>query len=235
MKCDQDLCLNLWYDLKKLLWQDELNPRVRCAFGNVYLWRCNVVDKNIGVSWTQPKAPVKTINMEDIYHSRTHTHYPLPIPLPITISMPTPIHITHYPYPCPYPLPITHTHTSDIHLYWSHSSSEEAGKLLARRMSDFVADFDDLGGWWRWWWSWKPCWRWSCGWRCWWWRWVTLGYGEEVAKEKIRCKYLPSHSHSFSKEKNLHLLESTDYVIFKALSKIYCRHWRCVFCCTGFE
>ena len=26
----------LWYDLKKLLWQDELNPRVRCAFGNVY-------------------------------------------------------------------------------------------------------------------------------------------------------------------------------------------------------
>ena len=35
MKCDQDLCLNLWYDSKKLLWQDELNPRVRCAFGNV--------------------------------------------------------------------------------------------------------------------------------------------------------------------------------------------------------
>ena len=31
MKYDQDL----WYDLKKLLWQDELNPRVRCAFGNV--------------------------------------------------------------------------------------------------------------------------------------------------------------------------------------------------------
>ena len=35
MKCDQDLCLNFWYDLKKLLWQDELNPWVRCAFGNV--------------------------------------------------------------------------------------------------------------------------------------------------------------------------------------------------------
>ena len=35
MKCDQDLCLNLWYDFKKLLWQDELNPWVRCAFGNV--------------------------------------------------------------------------------------------------------------------------------------------------------------------------------------------------------
>ena len=37
MKCDQDLCLNFWYDFKKLLWQDELNPRVRCAFGNVIL------------------------------------------------------------------------------------------------------------------------------------------------------------------------------------------------------
>ena len=35
MECDQDLCLNFWYDFKKLLWQDELNPRVRCAFGNV--------------------------------------------------------------------------------------------------------------------------------------------------------------------------------------------------------
>ena len=38
MEFDQDLCLNLWYDLKKLLWQDELNPRVRCAFGNVFLF-----------------------------------------------------------------------------------------------------------------------------------------------------------------------------------------------------
>ena len=35
MKSDKDLCLNLWYDLKKLLRQDERNPRVRCAFGNV--------------------------------------------------------------------------------------------------------------------------------------------------------------------------------------------------------
>ena len=35
MKCDQDLCLNFWYNLRMLLWQDELNPRVRCAFGNV--------------------------------------------------------------------------------------------------------------------------------------------------------------------------------------------------------
>ena len=42
MKCDQDLCLNLRYDRKKLLWQDELNPRVRCAFGNVYLRSCNI-------------------------------------------------------------------------------------------------------------------------------------------------------------------------------------------------
>ena len=30
---DQYLCLN--YDLKKLLWYDELNLWVRCAFGNV--------------------------------------------------------------------------------------------------------------------------------------------------------------------------------------------------------
>ena len=35
MKCDQDLGLNLWYDFKESLKQDELNPRVRCAFGNV--------------------------------------------------------------------------------------------------------------------------------------------------------------------------------------------------------
>ena len=35
MECDQELFLNLCYDLKKLLWQDELNPRVRGAFGNV--------------------------------------------------------------------------------------------------------------------------------------------------------------------------------------------------------
>ena len=36
MKFEQDLCLNLWYDLKKLFWWDELKPRVRCAFGNVF-------------------------------------------------------------------------------------------------------------------------------------------------------------------------------------------------------
>ena len=44
MKCDQDLCLNFWYDFKKLLWQDELNPRVRCAFGNVFVWN-HIVSK----------------------------------------------------------------------------------------------------------------------------------------------------------------------------------------------
>ena len=31
------------FDLKKLLWQDELNPRVRCAFGNVYKKGCIVL------------------------------------------------------------------------------------------------------------------------------------------------------------------------------------------------
>ena len=35
MKYNLDLYLILWYDLKKLLCQEELNPRVRCAFGNV--------------------------------------------------------------------------------------------------------------------------------------------------------------------------------------------------------
>ena len=36
MKCDQVLCLNLRYEFKKLLWQDELNPWFRCAFGNAF-------------------------------------------------------------------------------------------------------------------------------------------------------------------------------------------------------
>ena len=41
MKCDKDLCLNLCCDMtKKLLWQDELTPRVRCAFGNVLFLVC---------------------------------------------------------------------------------------------------------------------------------------------------------------------------------------------------
>ena len=38
MKLDQDLCLNLFE-----LWYAELNPRVRCAFGNVFCTE-NVVD-----------------------------------------------------------------------------------------------------------------------------------------------------------------------------------------------
>ena len=43
MKYAQDLFLNLRYDLKKLLWQDELIPRVRCAFGNVLpFWQSQV-------------------------------------------------------------------------------------------------------------------------------------------------------------------------------------------------
>ena len=39
MKSDKGLFENLRYDLKKLLWQPELNPRVRCAFGNVFFFR----------------------------------------------------------------------------------------------------------------------------------------------------------------------------------------------------
>ena len=41
MKFEQDLCKSSWYDFKKLLWKDELNPRVRCAFGNVYIMHMN--------------------------------------------------------------------------------------------------------------------------------------------------------------------------------------------------
>ena len=52
MKCDQDLCLNFWYDFKKLLWQDELNPRVRCAFGNVLpFWQSQVEYLNTWKFW----------------------------------------------------------------------------------------------------------------------------------------------------------------------------------------
>ena len=35
MKFEQGLCKSSLYDFKMLLWKDELNPRVRCAFGNV--------------------------------------------------------------------------------------------------------------------------------------------------------------------------------------------------------
>ena len=34
-KYDQDLFLNLWCDPLGYFAEDELNPRVRCAFGNV--------------------------------------------------------------------------------------------------------------------------------------------------------------------------------------------------------
>ena len=58
MKCDQDLCLNLWYDLNKLLWQDELNPRVRCAFGNVL--KIQLERKFLHqVIWEPPRPPTQ--------------------------------------------------------------------------------------------------------------------------------------------------------------------------------
>ena len=44
MKFDQDLCLNLWY---------ELNPRVRCAFGNVFI---NVQSQRIWSSLVHSKV-----------------------------------------------------------------------------------------------------------------------------------------------------------------------------------
>ena len=59
---------DLWYDLKKLLWQDELNPRVRCAFGNVLnfngilqplLTYSNVTFAEKRVLWTN--CPWKTL------------------------------------------------------------------------------------------------------------------------------------------------------------------------------
>ena len=52
MKSYQDLCLNLWYDFKKLLWQDELNPRVRYAFGNVCISdSLSIVDADIQIHY----------------------------------------------------------------------------------------------------------------------------------------------------------------------------------------
>ena len=59
MKCDQDLFLNLWYDLKKLLLQDELNPRVRSAFGNVSIF-FDKIEKNIPASNNEIPAHVNT-------------------------------------------------------------------------------------------------------------------------------------------------------------------------------
>ena len=46
-----DLCLK--FDLKKLLWQDELNPRVRCAFGNVSFISVFEILPNINTNATQ--------------------------------------------------------------------------------------------------------------------------------------------------------------------------------------
>jgi len=61
---DQDLCLNLWNDFKKLLWKDELNPRVRCAFGNVYI--CNFVfcSNVICKLYLHSKLPIYTVNCQ---------------------------------------------------------------------------------------------------------------------------------------------------------------------------
>ena len=44
---DQDLCLNLLNYFKKLLWKDELNPRVRCTFGNVLGLFCYTTYKGL--------------------------------------------------------------------------------------------------------------------------------------------------------------------------------------------
>ena len=49
MKSNQDLFENLWYDLKKLLWWAELNPRVRCAFGNVFIIWCVFMCGHMGL------------------------------------------------------------------------------------------------------------------------------------------------------------------------------------------
>ena len=59
MKCDQDLFLNLWYDLKKLLLQNELNPQVRSAFGNVSIF-FDKIEKNIPSSNNEIPAHVNT-------------------------------------------------------------------------------------------------------------------------------------------------------------------------------
>ena len=49
MKFEQDLCKSSWYYFKKLLWKDELNPRVRCAFGNVFFVIVIVDDEQFDV------------------------------------------------------------------------------------------------------------------------------------------------------------------------------------------
>ena len=57
MKCDKDLCLNFWYDFKKLLWKDELNPRVRCAFGDVLIW--SIDHKEVLILISQASMSIK--------------------------------------------------------------------------------------------------------------------------------------------------------------------------------
>ena len=74
MKCDQDLCLNVWYDFKKILWQDELNPRVRCAFGNDFFkiangyrrrgcnWKCSKIVPPV-ISFVKTSAAILLVAM----------------------------------------------------------------------------------------------------------------------------------------------------------------------------
>ena len=64
MKFDQDSCLNLWYDLKKLFWWDVLNPRVRCAFGNVF-------------SFALPKMKMAFSQQVLLFHEVLHLREPL--------------------------------------------------------------------------------------------------------------------------------------------------------------
>ena len=49
MEFEQGLCKSSLYDFKKLLWKDELNPRVRCAFGNVFFVIVIVDDEQFDV------------------------------------------------------------------------------------------------------------------------------------------------------------------------------------------
>merc|ERR1712013_391390 len=64
------------YDFKKLVWQDELNPRVRCAFGNVlYLlpsrftnggWSSLISTRTTTV--TMIECELKTLCRYDYFH-----------------------------------------------------------------------------------------------------------------------------------------------------------------------
>ena len=63
---DHDLCLNLWHGLKKLLWQDELNPRVRCAFGNVY-FEASIAKRLIAINYIFQEIAETSRYLQDIY------------------------------------------------------------------------------------------------------------------------------------------------------------------------